>query len=549
VTNSFEPPERPPAEEDASPKTGKRARPPLRIAEPDDRPDILMTPDVHLVTDAMCLALQRDADLYQRTGDLVHVVHHDNARDKRHSVGTPILRLAPVSWLIDRVSGHARCLMRTKNGDAKHIPPPAARVIAVKERGQWSGIRHIEGVVEAPTMRPDGSLVQIPGFDAETRSLYAPNADFAPVAESPSQSDATLAYARLADVFADFPYVSPSHQSAAISAIITLLVRPAILGSVPCYLLDASSSRSGKSLQLDVIGLVAFGRPMSRTTFPEDEERLESLLASYALEGARVIPFDDITIDFGGGALNKYITATDSVDFRILGQTQKKTVPWRGVIFGTGNNVGLKRDMSGRVIAPRIEPREENPEQRSSFRHGDADELRAYVLERRPELVAAALTIARAYVVAGRPTTTRAKWGGFDAWARVVADALIWAGAPDPLGARRGLLGDEDPTRANEGALLVGLERVCREQSVTSMTAGTLLGHIFPPPRADEPPDGNDELREAIETMTGAKPGYPPAKSVMSKLLSRLRGSPRNGRRLEREGVTHSVARWTVRPE
>ena len=522
------------------PKPGqKQARPDLRIATTDGRPEVAITVKTHEVTAKMCEALRKDPGLYQRSGELVHVIRHE--AEGARATGTPGIRTVPLSWLIDRVSMHARCIKKVED-TWKPLPPPQPRVRAVLELGQWSGIRHLEGVIEAPSLRPDGTVIQTPGYDAATRSLYVPNADFPEIPDKPTWQEAEEAYLRLAELFKDFPYVAPEHRSATIAAILTLLARPAILGSVPCWLFDASSPRSGKSLQMDVITLIVTGRKASRMTYPEDDEELEKVLSSYALAGDRIIPFDNIARAFGGAAIDKCITATDTVDLRILGRSEKRTLPWRGVIFGSGNNVYVKGDMLPRVLAPRLESPLENPELR------DLPDLRALALERRPQLVADALTILRAFVADGRPAQNVPRWNGFDEWAALVPHALVWVGAPDPMGARRGLAGDEDPTRAAETTLVREWLRLCNNTEPRGLTVSGALAHMYPPPRHDEEPDGWNDLRESLEHLTAARPGSTPASRKVGDALRRIKARPIGGQKLVSEQDRGGIARWRVIP-
>jgi putative DNA primase/helicase len=46
--------------------------------------------------------------------------------------------------------------------------------------------------------------------------------------------------------------------------------------------------------------------------------------------------------------------------------------------------------------------------------------------------VAAAWTVLRAYIVAGRPITKQ-PLGGFEGWSKLVRDALLWLGEADPV--------------------------------------------------------------------------------------------------------------------
>ncbi len=49
----------------------------------------------------------------------------------------------------------------------------------------------------------------------------------------------------------------------------------------------------------------------------------------------------------------------------------------------------------------------------------------------RPRLVRAALTLLRAWVVAGRPDMGLPLWGSFEEWSRVVPAALVFADRPE----------------------------------------------------------------------------------------------------------------------
>lgn len=514
--------------------------------ERDPRKEIILTPNVHETTTALISALGTDDDLFRRAGALSHVIREDGEKNDDGSwrivPGTPTIRNAPLSWLTGRVSMAARCLkFSAKDEKYHHVEPPVARVGAVLEHGTWPEIRDLRGIIEAPTMRPDGTILQAAGYDPATRLLHEPNAEFPIVADAPSHSDCVLAYARLMEPFRDFPYVAESHRAAAIAGVLTLLARPAIAGSVPCWLFDASAARSGKSLQVDVISLIATGRVASRLTYPEQDDELEKVISSYALRGAAVLNFDNVARKFGGAALDKVITAIDLVDMRMLGSSDIRSFAWRAVVFASGNNVACKGDMLPRVIAPRLESPLANPEKRADLLH---PELRVWVAEHRTELAHAALTILRGYVAAGRPDMGCPRWGGFEAWSRLIPHALRWVGAEDPMGARRGLDGDEDPERVNAAALVDGWERLCRDMP-QGLTAKAALTVLYPTSRREErEPDGHDDLREAIESLTYARPGIPPGARQLGDALRLLKGKIVGGMKLVSLSAMGHTARW-----
>jgi hypothetical protein len=96
------------------------------------------------------------------------------------------------------------------------------------------------------------------------------------------------------------------------------------------------------------------------------------------------------------------------------------------------------------VVPIDLDPKVEHPEDRK-FKRAD---LIGYVQENRPRLVAAALTVLRAFVVAGWPAHGQPPKGSFEAWDQLVRSAIIWAGGADPLGLRSSPGADRPRRRA-----------------------------------------------------------------------------------------------------
>ncbi len=121
------------------------------------------------------------------------------------------------------------------------------------------------------------------------------------------------------------------------------------------------------------------------------------------------------------------------------------------LVIATGNNLVLAGDVSRRAVICRLDAKVERPDMvPHSF--DPRQEARA----KRPELVAAGLTVLLGYIAAGKPNPP-AEWGGFETW-NLVRGALVWLGYPDPATTRDRLFAD-DPKK---GAL-VDLLRLWRE--------------------------------------------------------------------------------------
>src|SRR5215472_15493511 len=113
-------------------------------------------------------------------------------------------------------------------------------------------------------------------------------------------------------------------------------------------------------------------------------------------------------------------------------------------VFATGNGVSFQGDMIRRGLLCNLEALSERPELRE-FRR-DALQLAA---DNRGAYVAAALTIVRAYLVAGAPRQC-GPLGSYTAWSKMVRSPLIWLGEPDPVSSMDEIR-KEDPELATIG--------------------------------------------------------------------------------------------------
>jgi hypothetical protein len=89
-----------------------------------------------------------------------------------------------------------------KDGNEYEEPahPPQWSVNAIIERGSWPDLRPLEGIVECPVLRPDGTILDVAGYDEETGLYYRPSQDFLPFAEHPTLEDARVAVQTIYDL-------------------------------------------------------------------------------------------------------------------------------------------------------------------------------------------------------------------------------------------------------------------------------------------------------------------------------------------------------------
>ena len=267
-------------------------------------------------------------------------------------------------------------------------------------------------------------------------------------------------------------------------------------------------------------------------------------------EGERLIVLDNITRPLGDPSLDACLTATEWKD-RELGSSATLTVPNLALWIATGNNLQFAGDTARRTLQVRLETGLENPEHREDFRHPD---LLAWVRKERARLVVAALTVLRAYFVAGSPQMGCKPWGSFEAWSQLIANCVVWVGGTDPQQTRLQLEAEEDMGRQALHALLRGwkqMQDVCGLAPHEGLCIGPVLRSLYPAstrePRPPEPP-GYAELRDAIEALVPPLgPGKPPSAQKLGMHIHHARHRIVGGLMFVRVGVDQAGAKWRVR--
>jgi hypothetical protein len=516
-----------------------KAKPPVNAD--DARPIIRVSSQLHAVIDKAVEALGADSVLFQRDGQLVRVLRvAECEKQARDLAGMPVIRSAGTATIRERLTAVAKWEKWDGRSESyKLTTPPDSVVQAVAARGEYPLVRPVTGIIETPFMRPDGSVCEVPGYDSQTGYVLIPEIEFQPVPVSPTQQDAAAGLAELIEPFAEFPFRGEADLMVSIAAILTLLARPSLV-NVPLFATDANTAGAGKTLSTDAVAIIATGRPVAKMTWSDDPAELEKVLGSFALMGAPIIAFDNVSGPFGGASLDKVLTCGGRVQLRVLGRSEAPMLVWRSTVFATGNNISPVGDTVRRLLKPRLESEEERPEDRGNWKHHP---LLAWVSENRARLVVAALTILRAWVVAGRPRRECKTWGSFEEWAALIPPAIVYAGGADPMQCRLSELGEESPDRAALRTLL----ELWPKLAPTGMTIKVALGILYPDDhRGHEPNDGFAALREALEVLAPTMPGKPPTARKLGDALRQLKGKVIGDRRLLGKPDRNGITVWSV---
>lgn len=306
--------------------------------------------------------------------------------------------------------------------------PPINLVRGIMALDAWD-IPYINGLIGAPVIRPDGSLLLEPGFDEATGLCYKPDpALILPrIPEHPTKEDAIeAAKFVMGEVLHDFPFVDDASKAGALAAFLTPVIRPMIKGCVPMALVDKPAPGTGASKLLDLVSIVATGRPMAAVSPPGDEEEWRKLITGLMRDGAALVCIDNIASDLKADALSRVLSSTIWKD-RTLGKPDAVEYPQRSAWYSTGNNLTLSGDIPRRSHLIQLDAKMARPWERTSFKHAN---INLWVEENRGKVLAALLTMAQAWVIAGKPNGCKTIIGGFDEWVAIVGGILHYAGIP-----------------------------------------------------------------------------------------------------------------------
>ena len=301
--------------------------------------------------------------------------------------------------------------------------------------GEWP-FAPLVGIIQCPTLRRDGSLLDVEGYDEATGLALVNSLEMPPIAATPDRADAEAALMLLNDLLTEFPFVDEASWTVALSKILTPVLRGA-MAVAPMHLATAPRPGTGKSFLDDIASMIATGDHCAVKAASPSPEETEKRLIGAALAGHPIIALDNCRDVLEGDFLCQ-ITERPLMEVRALGKSDQYRIPNAFTFFANGNNVRVADDMVRRTIRCGMDANCENPEKRA-FKSDPLAMIRAD----RGKYVAACLTIARTYIAAGRPNPLP-PLPSFEGWSAIVRDPLVWLGYPDPVETMESLR-NEDP--------------------------------------------------------------------------------------------------------
>jgi 5S rRNA maturation endonuclease (ribonuclease M5) len=415
-----------------------------------------------------------------------------------------------------QVRGHlsdiASFYVITESGRRSCAPPLYLAKDILGHRDALRQFPPLVGITEIPVMRADGTILTQPGYDRSTHLYYCPAPDLLlpPVPDHPESGDIHAALQVIDSTIGDFPFVfdldsalkpvpSDKRDAAAVysaskanalSVMLTSVVRPAIAGPTPLALIDAPAAGTGKTLFAEVVAKIATGRAAPLFSAPTEDEEWRKQLTAYLREGVNVIVIDNVSAKLESGQLSKALTAETWAD-RLLGFNKSVIVPVRCTWMATGNNIAIGGDLPRRCFWIRFDAQMARPYLRTGFRHPN---LRQWVSENRGALIAALLTLARAWYAAGRPQLNQVVLGSYESWAETIGGILEQAGVRGFLANGQELQDQVDSDSVNAARFLVELYSASGGKRFTSADVhqyclqeqtASKLAYLLPPEIVD----------------------------------------------------------------
>lgn len=247
---------------------------------------------------------------------------------------------------------------------------PSREVLASVLAGKtWPGVPGLRGIIGAPVLRRDGTLLQAPGYDPATGFYLASKVALPTVPDAPTPEQVAEARRFLLGRFLrDFPWASAADRANYIALLATPILRHFTRSLTPFALIDATMPSSGKSILTAGPGML-YGQRVMPWAYAEEELR-KSITAVFA-EQVGVVIWDNLAegtvIDSPTLAL--LVTAGEWSD-RQLGASRNIATANDRLWMATGNNLQVGGDMASRTVRVHLDPDMPRPELRDQSTFG-----------------------------------------------------------------------------------------------------------------------------------------------------------------------------------
>ena len=478
--------------------------------------------------------------IFQRSGDPIRIVIVQDpftAGRVGFPVGTALLDSIDTSQMQQHLDRLIHFQRFNRKGDVVGMDCPSKVASFYLGRRGDHHLPYLTGTISAPILRLDGSVFRTAGYDKESGLYLLGAGDWPEIPDEPSRDDALEAADVLLEPFSQFPFVGSTEDAenenvSVLLAMILTAIERRLLPCAPGFAITAPEAGTGKSLLASGPCIIATGVDPPATEIGGDEEEIRKAVTAVLWHGAPCVRFDNREGAITSSALCIALTEP-SFQARVLGESRMVTLPTNVMVSITGNNLVIEGDLTPRFLMCSLDAAIEHPEERS-FR---IQNLRQYLIEHRRELAIAAVTILRAFHVAGRPRADVKPYGRFTEWDQLIRHALLWLGFADPA-LTVDTVRQADQDRNATVALLSGIYDTFQVNEFTVPQLCKLIG-------GDQDRAGfNNDLRDAVAAIADSNGTI--SRRILGDWFRQKKDRVLGGFRLRQTGSTMGRNRWKV---
>lgn len=381
--------------------------------------------------------------------------------------------------------------------DIPALFPPTAADSAVNAASIGEGtfnLRELLGVTHTPILRQDGTVLDTPGYDIGTGLLYLPTSGLKipAIPDAPTVEQIKEAVDLILKPVADFPFVDiDRHRTNWVGAMLTPLLRTILPPPYPWFVITAPQPGSGKTLLAKAIGIVH--GMVTRPELPSESEEQRKMITTILSDTtAPVALFDNLAGVVRSSVLEALLTSVSWSD-RLLGVNRNLSLTNDRLWLGTGNNAKIGGDLARRTYDIAIDPKRPDPFLRTGFSIVNLEE---WMEQHRGRYLAALLTVARGWVLAGKPAQ-EVRSDSFARWDGALRGLLVWA----EIGGRFGQGADSSTAAVSEddadwGVFLAEVQRVFGDKEFRAKDVLSRIG-------ANDSFDSGSSVAVQPETLPG----------------------------------------------
>ncbi|MFC4943238.1 hypothetical protein [Pseudonocardia sp. GCM10023141] len=314
---------------------------------------------------------------------------------------------------------------KDRNGDSydEEVSPGGGVLSAVLARQSWPGLPVLHRIIPTPVLRPDGTLLQTPGYDPATGFYLASTTALDPIPDRPAADAVAASREFLVERFLrDFPWRSDADRANYLALLVSPIIRPYTRSLSPFGVIEATMPGSGKTILAGCVGLLVGQRVL---TWTDSDDELRKSITTVLADAVGVVVFDNLiegaVID--SAVLARLVTERTWTD-RKLGTNTASTFPNDRLWLATGNNLRTGGDMASRAVWVRLDPDCPRPEARTGFTIPNLD---SWILQpaNQATVLRHVLTLILDWTAHGAPTSSSVpEMRQFTKWAQHVGGFL-----------------------------------------------------------------------------------------------------------------------------